>query len=81
MRVGERGRGRENPKQAPHSAQSTTWGSVPQLQDLDLSHNQESDAPLTKPPRHPKLIDYFNATPIEIASNLDNLVLKLMLKK
>ena len=37
----EQGRGaegeREDPKQAPYSAQSLMWGSIPQLWDHDLS--------------------------------------------
>ena len=39
----ERGRVREgeNPKQAPHSAWSPTWGLIPQPWDHDLSQNQE----------------------------------------
>ena len=48
----ERERGREDPKQAPHSVQSPT-GSTPQAQDRDLSQNQELDAQRTEPPRRP----------------------------
>ena len=46
-------RERVNPKQAPNSAQSPTWGSIPCPWDHELSRNQESDAELTEPPRHP----------------------------
>ena len=35
---------RETLKQAPHSAQSLTWGSISQPGNQDLSRNQESDA-------------------------------------
>ena len=41
--VGER----ENPKQAPCSVQSPTWGSIPEPWD------QESDTQVTEPPRRP----------------------------
>ena len=63
MRAQVRGRGRrrerENPKQARHSVQSPTWGSILQPWDHDLSWNQESDAQLTEPPRCP-MIFIFN---------------------
>ena len=41
---------RDNPKQAPCSALSPTWGLIPQPWDHDQSQNQESDAQPTQPP-------------------------------
>ena len=50
---GGRGRGRQRIlKQAPHSAQSLTQGSISSPWD-DLSRNLESDAQRTEPHRHP----------------------------
>ena len=43
-------------KQAPHSVQSLTRGSIPQPWDRDLSQNQESEAQPTEPPRCPVLL-------------------------
>ena len=40
---------RENLKQAPCSAQSLTWGSIPRSWDHDLSQDQDSDAQPTVP--------------------------------
>ena len=64
MRAGQRGRGRmkdrENPKQAPHLAQSPMQGPIPRPWDHNLSQNQESDAQLTEPSRRPRDIFYFN---------------------
>ena len=54
-----RERKRENLKQALCSAQSPMRGSIPQPWDHDLSQNQESDAQLTEPPRHPKICFFF----------------------
>ena len=42
---------RDNLEQAPHSAQSLMWGSIPQPWDQDLRRNQDSDAQLDEPPR------------------------------
>ena len=57
VRAGERGRGRErdNPKQAPHSVQSLTQGSIIPPWDHDLSQNQELDVQPTEPPGAPRL--------------------------
>ena len=61
LAVSELGRGREretrNPKQAPccqHRAQCGSWPHKPW--DHDLSLNQELDAELTEPLRHPRVI-------------------------
>ena len=53
--TGERSRGREkeNPEQTPHSAWRPTQGSIPQLQDHDLTQNRESDSQPVEPPRCP----------------------------
>ena len=65
--VREQGRGAErererekeggvwNLQQAPCSAWSQTWGSLPQPWDHDLSQIQESAIRPTEPPRHPSL--------------------------
>ena len=47
--------GDKNPKQAPHSVRSLTWGSIPRRWDHDLSWDQESVAQPTEPPRGPVL--------------------------
>ena len=65
IRERERGRERwrENLKQAPHSSQSPTWGSIPQPWDHDLSQNQELDAQSLNHLSHPgsaSTIFYFN---------------------
>ena len=59
-RSGERGRGRgrENPKEAPNSVGSLTWSLIPRPWDPDLSRNPESDAQPTEPPRHPSLYTF-----------------------
>ena len=44
---------RQNLKQAPHSARSPTRGSISRPWNHDLSRNQELDAQLIEPPRHP----------------------------
>ena len=49
---GGRGRRRENPKQAPRSAQSLTRGSIPCPWDHDPSRNQESEQRSTGAPTH-----------------------------
>ena len=56
---GEWQRERENPKQAPHSAQSLMWGSISQPRDRDLSQNQDSDAQPTEPPMHSNIVQLF----------------------
>ena len=55
-REGEGGRERDNEylRQAPRSAQSLMWGSIPQPWDHDLRQNQQSHAQLTEPPRCPE---------------------------
>ena len=64
----EKGRGqeqmektqRENVKQVPCSAYSTTWDSIPQPWDRDLSRSQESDAqPRTESPRRPCHLQFY----------------------
>ena len=42
-------------KQAPLSAQSPMWGSIPQPWDHDLNQSQESDTELIEPPRCPTM--------------------------
>lgn len=44
---------RKSLKQTPYWGWGLTWGSIPQLQDHDLSWNQETDAQLTEPLRCP----------------------------
>ena len=58
LREGER----ENLKQAPHSAQSLTQGSIPQPWVHDLSQNQELEAQQTEPPRCPTTVLFFVTT-------------------
>ena len=53
MNGGERGRGRENLKQTPHSAWSLTRGLIPQPWDHDPRRNRQLDAQPTEPPRCP----------------------------
>ena len=48
-----RGKGRKNPKQIPHWAQSLRWGSIPGPWDHNLSQNQETVSQPPKPHRYP----------------------------
>ena len=50
---GQRERERESQADSALSVHSLTCGSIPWTSNHDLSWNQELDALLTKPPRHP----------------------------